>query len=146
MAKKLVVVTSPEIVENGFVSFRFIFDSGAPRNVVDAQKFGFVKREPKGSNELDPWRLARSEPNAVGPDGKEMWRLWEFEVGGGSANLAASVEESGPDEPGLQGVISELSDCVLLMSRHLFENFESACRAIGVEVVAHHYEGHLVTS
>lgn len=148
--RKLFVVTASSIVDTGKVSFRFMFDSGA--RFVDfsdiANQYSWLRLRKKADDEIDPFKLARREPGAVGDDGVKKWEIFVFKCSEGQI-MTASADESPKDsiEQGLVRIIEETPSCVILMVRHLFERFERVCRAFPeIELGFHHYEGELKTS
>jgi hypothetical protein len=107
-------------------------------------RFGHIKLEEKGENELDPFKWARGEPGALGPNGVKKWREHTF-VSGEGADLGGSCDESDNDT-GLQKLLVDAGDAVLLMERDIFDRFEAACKAAHIKVDAHHCTYGLSTS
>ncbi|NQT50107.1 hypothetical protein HQ571_05420 [Candidatus Kuenenbacteria bacterium] len=147
MANRIFAITGTDVVNNGLVSFKFMFDSGAPPNkILTYGEWGTLHLRDKGDDEIDPFKLVRGEPGAVGPDGVQKWQFNLFKSGTGST-LTAHVEEA-PDEEekGLQSILKEANNCVVLMKRGEFDRFEVACLAAGIEMDCHHFDGSLSTS
>jgi len=146
MAKRIYVVTATKVIENGRVSYTFMFKSNSPfENYVEISgTYGFVELREKGRNEINPFRLVRGEPDAIGPDGKLKWQV--FVGTDGEQTFTGHVDESPPDEGGLQQLLESMPDCVLLMERGLFDRFKSACEKADVELKTHHFDGELSTS
>jgi len=145
MTKRLYMITAPSIKETGRISFKFMFDSQAPFNdFADiAENYGMIKLTDKESDEVNPFKLARGEPNAIGPDGVKKWRVY---VGNSKGLvLSGSVEES-PNEEGLQRLLTDMDDCVLLMEEKLLDRFCIACSGIEIQLTVFQYHSELSTS
>jgi hypothetical protein len=144
--KRLFVVTAPAITDTGRVSFKFLFDSKAQNIPFDTTgRYGQVMLEDKHKDEVDPFKLARGEPGAVGPNGTKKWRIC---IGNSKCrDLAGSVNECpNENERGLQELLKDAGEAALLMERGIFDRFELAAKAVGYEVLAHHFDGTLSTS
>jgi len=145
MSKRLFVITTPSIKETGRISFKFMFDSKAPFNdFVDiAEDYGIVKLTDKAENEINPFKLMQGEPNAIGPDGVKKWRIY---VGNSKGLvLSGSVEES-PNEEGLQRLLGDMDDCVLLMEEKLLDRFRIACNDAEIQLDTFQCNSELFTS
>ena len=146
MAKKLYVITATSIKETGSQSYIFMIDSDAPyyKEYGDiSHLWGMVKLREKGENEVNPWKLARGEPGAIGPDGIKKWQIFVGNADG--QQFFGSVEES-PDEKGLQRLLAEIPDCTISMLREHFDRFQKACEAAGIKLGFFHFAGELATS
>ena len=85
MQKRIFVITGISIIDTGKVSFRFMFDSSAPYTqfMEYSGQFGLLTLDKKGDDYVDPFRLARSEPGAIGDDGVKRWQVFIFKSGKG---------------------------------------------------------------
>lgn len=151
MAKpeKLFAITGKSIRDNGRVSYAFMVKRSIPyREFAELSgTFGWLRLRRKGDNEVNPFKLVRGEPGAVGDDGVKKWEIFVFRSGRGQI-MTGSVEET-PEkeiEEGLKGLLEDMPNCVLLMSRDLFDRFEKACQTADINLDFHHYEGELATS
>ena len=149
MQKRIFAITGISIKDTGSVSFRFMVDSGAPyEQFMDySDKFGLLKLDKKGDDYVDPFRLARSEPGAVGDDGIKRWQVFIFksregQIFSGSVNETVGLET----EEGLARLIPEFPECVLLMAREHWEKFEKACEGLDIKLDCFHVPQELVTA
>jgi hypothetical protein len=145
MAKRIAVITAKEILRREIISFRFMFASKAPRELFMGlgNTYGFLDLREKEDNELDPYKFARGEPNAIGPDGTQKW---EALIGSnGEQDFYESADQT-PNEEGLKKILADMPDCVLLMEEKLFAPVNQACEDLGITVAASHYAGSLATS
>lgn len=147
MAEKLYVITATDVKETGEATFSFMFKSKSPfKEYRDVSgKYGMVKLREKGENEVNPFKLARGEPGAIGPDGKLKWQVYVGSSGSGQL-FTGHVDECPPEEKGLQELLEGIPDCVLLIPRDLFDRFQAACENADIELGAHHFDGELSTS
>jgi len=154
MAGKIAVITGGKIEKvfskgNGkrtLISYIFMFDSGAPHELFMelSDNYGLLELRDKGENEIDPFKLARGQPGAIGPDGVMKW---EISVGSsGEQVFGGNADEAPPNEGGLKNLLAEMPDCVLLMEKAIFGRFEKACQNLRIEVKSFHYEGTLATA
>lgn len=143
MAKRIFVVTVEGVRETGVLSCMFVVRSDAPSAARATGHWGFIKLEPKDTDEVDMFKLVRREPNAIGPDGVLRWRV--FCGAGGLQKFYGTVEAAPPDEKGLQSLLKEAPDCTLLMERTIFSRFEAACIIAGIEIEVFHFPGELIT-
>ena len=147
MADRIFAITGTDVADNGRVSFKFMFESGAPaEKFLSYGEWGTLCLRDKGDNEIDPFKFARGEPGSVGPDGVQKWEIHLFESGKGFTMTAHVEEAPDEEEKGLQRVLKDANDCVVLMKRDEFDRFEVACRAAGIEMDCHHFDGELSTS
>jgi len=147
MAKRLYVITATDVQETGKMSFAFMFKSESPfEEYADVSgKYGKVTLREKGELEVNPFKLARGEPGAIGPDGKLKWQVHVGSSGSGQV-FTGHVNEGPPEEEGLQELLEGIPDCVLLMPRNLFDRFQTACKNTNIELGVHHFDGELSTS
>lgn len=144
MAKKLYIITATNVKETSLITYRFMVDSGAPyqefRDISGL--WGLVKLRDKGENEIDPFKLARGESGAIGPDGIKKWQIYVGNAGG--LDFSGYADE-GTNEEGLKSLLEEMPDCVLLIARENFDRFQKACGAAGIELGFYHFAGQLST-
>jgi hypothetical protein len=149
VAQRIYAIVAGKVEETGMVSFKFIFSSGAPYPEVSqvADVFGVVFLREKSDGYLDPFRLARGEAGAVGPDGFKRWEMSLFQSGGIGQILGLGLDEDQQEEKMLQANLrDELPDCVLLMDTNTYQRFEPVCKTAGVELSTWCYDGVLRTS
>lgn len=141
----LFAITTPKIVDTGKVSYAFVIRSGAPNKACAmAKRYGLVTLEERQEGEIDPFKLARGERSATGPNSAKRWRV--FMGTGAAQDLTVSVDEDlDGGDPGLVDLIPDLGDGVLLMERSAYDRFESACNAAGVRLDVHHSDRELAT-
>ncbi|MFA6594298.1 MAG: hypothetical protein WCT16_03510 [Candidatus Buchananbacteria bacterium] len=147
---KLFVITGTSIKETGVYSFKFMIDSQAPRSKLSgiSSRFGCLHLRPKDKNYINPFKVVRGEPNAIGDDGVKRWEIFVFESGRGQIMTCSIDETPGQEtEEGLIDLIKELPSCVLLMDKNTFERFAQTCATLPyIELNYHHFDGELATS
>lgn len=121
MAKEIRVITATRVEDTGEISFSFMFASGAPRGLFMEHGGIFGLLSCKGE-----WNVF------LGSNGRQVF--------------SGNGEEMPPNEDDLKKLLLEMSDCVLLMERGIFDRFHQACRDINMHVESFHYEGTLHTS
>lgn len=143
--KKFFVITTPKVIETNEISFYFMFQSNAPREkLLWGEAYGVVTLKEKDENFINPFRLVRGEPNAIGPDGKKQWKI---DLGKGARQIfGGSVDEELEQEAGLRELIAEMPSATLLMQRDIFDRFEKAAQALDVTVDLFHCDFPLVTN
>ncbi|HSX24574.1 MAG TPA: hypothetical protein VLG69_01265, partial [Candidatus Andersenbacteria bacterium] len=77
MATVFCIVTTPQLQDNGKVSFKFLVQPGVPRDFI-CDIWGIVTMRRKGDTEMDPFKLVRGEPDAIGEDGVKRWDIHLF--------------------------------------------------------------------
>ena len=71
---KFYIITATEILDTGMVSFKFMFDSGSDIDMcLSYNNFGYAKLDKKSDNHVNPFKLVRGEPGAIGDDGVKRW-------------------------------------------------------------------------
>ena len=145
MADKISVITGTKIIDTGRVSFKFMFDSDAPRDhTLPFKAWGTLCKRDKDDNYLDPFRFARGEEGAIGDDGIPRWRICLFENGHGSVYGAGwDADGSEGDLKNLKETFQGMPNCCILMSPEIFEEVKEYFE--GIELLEHHFEGELVT-
>lgn len=147
MAKSIVAIAAEKVLKKNSMNFGFMFRSHAPPDLIfsiPGAPYGMVTLREKGEKQVNPWKLARREPGATGPNGFKDWRVYLGKEG--KQIFFASVEESFPQEEGLQSLLKDTPDCILLMEESLCQRFEKACKDAGVEIKIHHFSGELATA
>lgn len=151
-------ITATEIEETGTISYKFMFDSGAPFESFAgmSSQYGLALLHEKDQNYLDPFKFGEAcnetdqekrsalMADAIGPNGTLRWMLNIFKSGEGLV-LATGVDDDVENE-GLKAMLKEVPDCVILIQRGLYERLANACIELGIELDAFHYEGALATS
>lgn len=155
---RMYVITGTEIKETGTLSYKFMFDSGAPFTdfASISGQYGLMTLHEKDDNYFDPfkWGEAYNEPDpekkaalladAIGPNGTLIWMLNIFKSGKGL--LMASGVDDDQENEGLQKMLKEVPDCVMLIHRGLYERVTDVCKKLGIEIDCFHYDGTLMTS
>lgn len=148
--KRIFVVTGDPVVYNGKVSFSFMVKENVPfpKFKEYAKKFAWLRLRKKGDNELNPFKLVRGEPNAVGDDGVKKWEIFVFETGRGQIMTASAEETPKKDiEEGLKDILMDVPECVMLMSKDLYDRFEKACSKIpDINLDHYHNDNEIETS
>lgn len=145
MDKKVYIISAEYLVDTGYVSFKFMFDSRAPFPEFGeyASHFGVVTLKDKDANYVDPFRLMQGKPGAVGPDGHQRWNFGLFKANQGM------VVGMGCDEGGEEQMIAELRklpSCVLLTHHEATPALKKMLEAAGFEVSIFECPGTLRTS
>lgn len=123
MAEKINVITAKEVIKTDTISFKFMFDSGAPNSIF--LKFGGV----------------------YGLLGLNKESRWEVFLGSNARQIfSGSATEELPNESGLQELLTNMPNCVLLMEKNVFDRFNRACKNLDIPVAVFHYQGILTTS
>lgn len=143
MAEILAVVPGEGIRETEKVSWEFLIDAGVEVDLLD-RPFGALWRRSKTDKHVNPFKLVRGEPGAIGDDGIPQWNLNIFRVSKGL--LMAGSVDSVEGEPGLQELLKNAPDCNLLVPPADIEPLTVACAGIGHQLQIHNYEGILATS
>ncbi|MDD3887576.1 MAG: hypothetical protein PHN19_02270 [Patescibacteria group bacterium] len=120
-ARSFHVITAKRIIDTGRLSFRFLLDSGVSQERV-RDYFGYY-----------------GHAQVVNDERGRHWESFVMKTNEGQ------VFCSGNELPLLE-FLSDMPACNLLMDEKYFEEFERACREIGIEVEAYHYDGELRTS
>ena len=149
--KKITVITGTEIEEKSTISFKFMFDSKAPREIYfDSGAWGWLSLKPKDADYFDPWAWAKGEP-CVGDDGIPRWNIFLFRGGEGQVYFASG--DHSEDQEVLKSIIKNVPNCCILMHRALFDRFKFAADEVDVDenneevkIVVHHFDGELSTS
>ncbi|MFA6296490.1 MAG: hypothetical protein WC663_03990 [Patescibacteria group bacterium] len=146
-AQRLCVITGTKVVNTGEISFKYLHESGAKHTMISEffGHYGHVYLREKGENEVDPFKLARGEEGAIGPNGILKWDIVVVKSGHGIV-MQGHVDEMLPDERGLMELLKDVPKCTLLMQRDIFDRFENACQMMGIELEVHHFDGELRTS
>jgi hypothetical protein len=153
--KRISVITANEIDFTGRVSFKFMFDSGAPHDhTLPFPKWGYMSLDSKSSDHLDVWEWAKMQRGeehgqTVGDNGVGRWNINLFQPGNEKPSFIAGFDDDEHRITTLQKLIGDdLPDCVILMHKPLFGPFKAACDGLEDKVVLlhHHFEGTLSTS
>jgi hypothetical protein len=140
-------IVAGALVQTGEISFKFMLDSGAPWEELRpySEIFGVLALAQKRPDYVDPFRLIRSEPGAVEPDGTLRWNLNLIRAGKGlilGFGCAATDEAAASMAEQLRGI----PNCVLLMDEDTFPPFEKICISAGIVLQSHVFNGVLRTS
>ena len=145
------VITGTTVKETGVVSFKFMFDSKAPHKdylepplyLGKSFPFGWVHTRKRDDNEFDPWKLMRNEENAIGDDGIGRVETFLFKGGEGQVLFAGAINT----EEGMKAMLKNVPNCIILMTKELFDRFEIACKMYDdIELHSFHFDGELATS
>jgi len=146
---KIFAVTTPQLTANGQMSYSFMLAPGVSDDILECGYWGVVTIRHKGENEVNPFRLARGEPNAVGDDGVMRWDLHLFAPSEGNV-YSGGADAHPPQEDGLRelltGGMHDKGSVALLMERNVFDRVQSVCTGLGIEVQVHHHPEPLSTS
>lgn len=160
-ATSILVITTPDLIDNGRASFKFISSvpntDPAYRRMSDFfDNWGHVRLVPKGDDHFDPWEWAKMQRGEnhgriVGDDGTPRLNVNIWASGGGRHPMLSLGYDYNPAEQQEDDPMRKFTDdlpegTMLLMPRHLFDHFEAACKASGVEVVAYHHPEPIPTS
>lgn len=138
------VVAADSVVDTGKISYIFMINSDMPRDFGNSKLYGNLYLREKAPNEVNPFRLARGEPGAIGPDGFKRWTCHLGDSYG--QKFFASADEDKINEEGLQQILKDLPDGILLVEKNLLERIQAACTFMGIELHVHSYDGTLATS
>ncbi len=149
--KKITVITGTEIKVEKTISFKFMMDSGAPREIYfDSGAWGWLSLKPKEADHFNPWAWAEGKP-CVGDDGIPRWNIFLFE--GGKGQVYFSSGDDSEDHAVLKKIVKSVPNCCILMHRALFDRFKFAAVEAGTDddgeeivLVEHHFDGELSTS
>lgn len=152
--KTIRVVTGNEILDNGTVSFKFMFDSKMPKDWIhNADVFGYVKLQAKDDSYFDPFKWAahvRGEtPDAkfIGDDGIPRWGINIFRSGEGFLLAAGWDHEQSTNADHLKETFDSVPDkTILLMHQGALEEFKKVCTLLEIAVESHQFDGLLRTS
>jgi len=137
------VVAAREVKKTAQVSYMFLIQANICPD-RDPGVYGFVDLEERGANEINPWKLVRGEPGAIGPNGVKRWKVF---LGSGSKGqiFGGSVDEDPGREEGLQKLLKDAPEGVFLIEEKFVSRFEAACRAAKIPVDVRHFDGVLAT-
>src|SRR5262249_31753534 len=124
MAETVYAVAAKHVEDTGRVSFRFKAIANVP--YADRMAFplyGLLRREEKERDEVNPWRLARGEADAIGPDGFQKWAVFLFDSGG--QILYTKADEDKAQEAGLQSLLKDLPNCMLLIEEAVLATLQT---------------------
>jgi hypothetical protein len=138
MSEITAVVPKYGLENTGRISFKFLIDAEIPRGIV-SKPFGLLIRQNKTEDYVDPFKLVRNEPGAVGNDGVKRWSLNLYSKG-------QLLLDSSADEPGIVDILSATPDCVILVPLEDLEPLEMACKSLGHALDVFFHNGALTTS
>lgn len=144
MTQTLYLIVANTLIETGRVGWGFYFDSGAPYDDFYqlAGVFGVITVKDKSDNYIDPFRLARGEPNAIGPDGVMRWNVNVFSQESQGLLLSLGIDNL---EGALPKLLEELPDCVLLTHQEALPPLRAAAEGMGINLGVFEYHGVLHT-
>ncbi len=141
------IVTTPQLEQTERVSFKFLVHPGVPRDFI-CDTWGIVTMRRKDDNEINPFKLARGEPGAIGDDGVKRWDIHLFT--GERGNICSGGVDESSDEGGLRTLLRDATEGIdriaLLMEKDLLDRFTNVCNALGIEFQIHECSENLSTS
>ncbi len=160
--KKIVFITTPEVVKTGTCSFSFMMVAGSEffyKQISPvAGKWGFIATRTKDADEFAPFVWAKNlrqglfpgdegYEQCVGDDGVPRLEAHLFESGEGGGMLLSSGIDfyNGCELDNMQTTLKEFPSCTVLIPRWLFDLAEEAAKSLGFEVTPFHHDKPLTT-
>ncbi len=142
MAEIIVVVPEEGIEETGDISFKFVIDSDISENVID-HAYGLMRRKKKDDSIINLIDFSNKVTNFAPIDKITQWRI--DLVQNGSFLLACSVDST-ENELGLQQILKNLPDSIVLVPPEDVEPLTLACSALNFNLSIHRRDGVLSSS
>lgn len=145
--KKCFVITAPEVRDTGVVSFKFMFDSKAPRDYLSFKTWGIFRKSKRPDGAINPFALAdcmaRREPSGpVDISGEACIEMFLFQ--GGKGQVLGGSADVGPEA--IDRLMDDADNACLLVERSFFDEIEQSCQRLGIQLGVHHCEISLATS
>ena len=155
MNKKIVFITTPEVIRTRTCSFRFMMVAGRDffheEISAHSEKWGFIATRKKDNNEFAPFVWAENIRNGLSPDDEGYQqccgddgvpRLDAHLFTGEGMLLSSGIDfDHGCELERLQTTLEEFpSYCTVLIPRWLYDLAEEAAKNLGFEVAVYHHD------
>ena len=133
------VVPSEGVERRQSIDYRFMLTAEVPA-AYWGLPWGLLTRASKSSDYVNPFRLARGEPGAVGDDGVPRWELF---LGQDGQQIFFGAVDDDLEGRGLASILEDVPDCVVLVGP---ADAEALVQSGAADVQLIPYEGSLATS
>lgn len=158
--KKIVFITTPEVVKTGTCSFAFEAASGSDffyKEIAPISgKWGFIATRTKGHDEFAPFVWADNVRQGLSPgkdgykqccgdDGVPRLDAHLFESGKGMLLSCGIDFDHGCELDRMQEILKHFPSCTVLIPRWLYDLAKKAAKSLGFEVAVYHHDKSLKT-